>query len=352
MNRVAVTPVSPPRVLFHDLLAVGACAVGGRHRFHRVLTLVRGSTSSCSPRSSVSSRWRFPPCSSWVVRGDGSTSRRSTDPSWTTTACPIAAVRPRPLDRWVQRRAPRKGYRTRRGALAHLRGPDDRVAVGARRGRIDPPPVALDRRVDHTRAGGRVLLAGVGGVGRRFARRRPVPYRIGVAAVAMWTVWVIAYLMAMAQNTWYTGFRHVSHRLLLTGGRPAGDDGVMWFLTACRSSRSSSRISIAGCSPRRIPTRSSTNSFAGPVARVLRDEPLDAVASEARGASAISPRSSSPGSVAKRRISSPSSRDDDDAHADAQRDHGVAEVDRRQGSAEREVGRGTQDVPHARPGCR
>jgi cytochrome c oxidase assembly factor CtaG len=29
------------------------------------------------------------------------------------------------------------------------------------------------------------------------------PYRIGVAAVAMWTLWVIAYLMAMGQGSWY-----------------------------------------------------------------------------------------------------------------------------------------------------
>jgi len=43
----------------------------------------------------------------------------------------------------------------------------------------------------------------------------------------MWTVWVIAYLMAMAPNTWYTGFRHaVSGRFLFPRDRPTGDDGA------------------------------------------------------------------------------------------------------------------------------
>lgn len=58
------------------------------------------------------------------------------------------------------------------------------------------------------------------------------PYRIGVAAVAMWTLWVIAYLMAMGQGSWYPAFHYgVGHwpsawldQLLTTG--------LIWFVSA------------------------------------------------------------------------------------------------------------------------
>jgi len=41
----------------------------------------------------------------------------------------------------------------------------------------------------------------------------------------MWTVWVIAYLMAMAPNTWYTGFR--TYRDGCSPSRSTtGDDGA------------------------------------------------------------------------------------------------------------------------------
>ncbi|HEY5437817.1 MAG TPA: cytochrome c oxidase assembly protein [Acidimicrobiales bacterium] len=58
------------------------------------------------------------------------------------------------------------------------------------------------------------------------------PYRIGISAVAMWTVWVIAYLMAMAPNTWYSGFRPVVHPLFSHAIDQQVTTALMWFITA------------------------------------------------------------------------------------------------------------------------
>jgi cytochrome c oxidase assembly factor CtaG len=58
------------------------------------------------------------------------------------------------------------------------------------------------------------------------------PYRIGVSAVAMWTLWVMAYLMAMGQGSWYRAF-HFS-----PGHWPSAwldqmlTTGVLWFASA------------------------------------------------------------------------------------------------------------------------
>ena len=57
------------------------------------------------------------------------------------------------------------------------------------------------------------------------------PYRIGISTVSMWTVWVLAYLMAMSQNSWYHAIHHVA------GGLSQSADqqftaGAMWFLSA------------------------------------------------------------------------------------------------------------------------
>ncbi|HVA53533.1 MAG TPA: cytochrome c oxidase assembly protein [Acidimicrobiales bacterium] len=57
------------------------------------------------------------------------------------------------------------------------------------------------------------------------------PYRIGISAVSMWTVWVLAYLMAMSGNPWYHAIHHVG------GGLSQSADqqftaGAMWFLSA------------------------------------------------------------------------------------------------------------------------
>jgi len=64
--------------------------------------------------------------------------------------------------------------------------------------------------------------------------RGPRPERIAVAAVSMWTIWVLAYLLAMSDAGWYRSYRHVpGHGLSLAIDQQAAS-GLMWALaTAC-----------------------------------------------------------------------------------------------------------------------
>jgi len=65
-----------------------------------------------------------------------------------------------------------------------------------------------------------------------FRPRATRPYRIGVAALAMWTIWVIAYLMAMSQDPWYRTFHQVSRPLLSLAADQQLTTGLMWFIAA------------------------------------------------------------------------------------------------------------------------
>lgn len=58
------------------------------------------------------------------------------------------------------------------------------------------------------------------------------PYRIGVSAVAMWTLWVIAYLMAMGQGSWYPAFHYGVGRWPSSWLDQLLTTGVIWFSSA------------------------------------------------------------------------------------------------------------------------
>jgi cytochrome c oxidase assembly factor CtaG len=58
------------------------------------------------------------------------------------------------------------------------------------------------------------------------------PYRIGMTAAAMWTVWVVAYLQAMSHDSWYTAFHHVAGRGLSLSADQQLTAGFMWLLSA------------------------------------------------------------------------------------------------------------------------
>ena len=58
------------------------------------------------------------------------------------------------------------------------------------------------------------------------------PYRIGMSAVAMWTIWVLAYLDAMSHNSWYTAFHHVAGHGLSQAADQQFTAAAMWFLSA------------------------------------------------------------------------------------------------------------------------
>ncbi len=58
------------------------------------------------------------------------------------------------------------------------------------------------------------------------------PYRIGMSAVSMWTVWVLAYMGAMAHGSWYPAFVHVAGHGLSLAADQQLSTGIMWLLCA------------------------------------------------------------------------------------------------------------------------
>lgn len=58
------------------------------------------------------------------------------------------------------------------------------------------------------------------------------PFRIGMATIAMWSVWVLAYLIGLAHNSWYHAFHHVAGRGISLSADQQLSSGMMWLLTA------------------------------------------------------------------------------------------------------------------------
>ena len=60
------------------------------------------------------------------------------------------------------------------------------------------------------------------------------PVRIALIALSMWTVWVIAYLVAMAKGDWYPAYSHMSGQGLSLAIDQQIAAGVIWFVAgAC-----------------------------------------------------------------------------------------------------------------------
>jgi cytochrome c oxidase assembly factor CtaG len=57
------------------------------------------------------------------------------------------------------------------------------------------------------------------------------PFRIGVAAVVMWTIWVIAYMNGMSQSSWYGAFAHPAGSLSLSADQEFAA-AALWFISA------------------------------------------------------------------------------------------------------------------------
>lgn len=58
------------------------------------------------------------------------------------------------------------------------------------------------------------------------------PFRIGMTAAAMWTLWVVAYLEAMSHDSWYSAFHHVAGQGISLSADQQLTAGAMWFLSA------------------------------------------------------------------------------------------------------------------------
>jgi cytochrome c oxidase assembly factor CtaG len=232
---VTVEPVrrsnSPHRVLFHDLLASTglvlwvivltppALSLTGEYEFAQ-------STQFClfavviPALLVIGGPWRWFNLTSTqepLVDNDGH---------------PISSGYQRPLDRWAHERSLAKGYRRSVVLLLIFVGQSilwrSAPVVDAL---IRHPWLSVAESVSLVVGGSFLWLELVESAPFRPTTARP--YRIGVSAIAMWTVWVIAYLMAMAQNTWYSGFRHVSGRLFSLAIDQQVTTALMWFICAC-----------------------------------------------------------------------------------------------------------------------
>jgi len=59
------------------------------------------------------------------------------------------------------------------------------------------------------------------------------PKRIAMAAVAMWTIWVTAYLVGLSHASVYRAYPHVTGRDLSVSADQALTTGVLWFTSLC-----------------------------------------------------------------------------------------------------------------------
>jgi cytochrome c oxidase assembly factor CtaG len=59
------------------------------------------------------------------------------------------------------------------------------------------------------------------------------PNRIGLAALSMWTIWVLAYLVGLSHASWYHGYAHVAGGGFSLSADQQLTTGVMWFISGC-----------------------------------------------------------------------------------------------------------------------
>ncbi len=59
------------------------------------------------------------------------------------------------------------------------------------------------------------------------------PVRIAAAAIAMWTIWVLAYLVGLSHVAWYRAYPHPAGAGLSLAADQQVTTGVLWFVSAC-----------------------------------------------------------------------------------------------------------------------
>jgi len=141
-------------------------------------------------------------------------------------------VRPRVADRVADGRRRRPGFARSLLAL----GVDGAVMVVWR------VPAAVDAVARHGWAAPVEALtlvpAGVG-LWLELVESPPVeprsarPKRVALAALAMWSVWVAAYVVGLAQGSVYPAFVHRAGRGLSVSADQALTTGVLWFVALC-----------------------------------------------------------------------------------------------------------------------
>ena len=66
-----------------------------------------------------------------------------------------------------------------------------------------------------------------------FSPRLARPKRIALAAVAMWTIWVTAYLVGLSHASVYRSYAHVAGRDLSVSADQALTTGILWVTSLC-----------------------------------------------------------------------------------------------------------------------
>jgi cytochrome c oxidase assembly factor CtaG len=59
------------------------------------------------------------------------------------------------------------------------------------------------------------------------------PNRVALAAVSMWTIWVLAYLVGLSHGAWYHAYSHHPGRGLSLSADQQLTTGMMWFVCGC-----------------------------------------------------------------------------------------------------------------------
>jgi len=62
--------------------------------------------------------------------------------------------------------------------------------------------------------------------------RRARPHRVALAAVSMWVIWTMAYLVGLSSNSWYHGFNHAIGHGISVSADQQFSTGAMWLISA------------------------------------------------------------------------------------------------------------------------
>jgi cytochrome c oxidase assembly factor CtaG len=66
-----------------------------------------------------------------------------------------------------------------------------------------------------------------------FVPRLSRPHRIGLAAVSMWSIWILAYVVGLSHGSWYDAYSHRVGRGLSLSADQQLTTGVLWFVSGC-----------------------------------------------------------------------------------------------------------------------
>ena len=65
-----------------------------------------------------------------------------------------------------------------------------------------------------------------------FAPRVARPWRAVLAAITMWPIWILAYMVGFSESNWYPAFDHATKGLSDLGQQELAT-GVLWFAAGC-----------------------------------------------------------------------------------------------------------------------